>query len=401
MKDKKRKRIFRMPPCPAYDITGLEQWLEEMAAQGYVLKRFFTSLIAVFEQQEPQNLRYRMTSLSSDAFAFPDLDPSLDHLKEYCSAYGWEYAGHRGSFCIFVTGDPSARELHTDTDVQAMIMEQVRKERKSSLILPALWLGYIVVKMLCGEILLNTIRLGSVCVLLFLIIVLMFAVDAFLELRHLRKIQNAVSEGVEVEKKRNAAAYQARTIFLMAAVLLLIVMAGAEYYSEAKGKNEIPLASYTEEIPTLTIQNLVPGDTWIETDQSEYANRIIAKSDLLAPVYVSFSQNGAVYEDGLCKFEGMIDVTYMETRSPWIAERVAKDFQARDEKMWNDRYEVYEPLNLPELGADYAAAWKHLLPAFVIADGSKVVYVYYYQSSGGEELTLEEITKMYADNMKQ
>ena len=60
----------------------------------------------------------------------------------------------------------------------------------------------------------------------------------------------------------------------------------------------------------------------------------------------------------------------------------------------------YKELELPELDVDYAAAWEHLLPAFVIADGNKVVYVYYYQSSGGDELTLEEITKMYADSLK-
>lgn len=400
MKAEKLKRIFKMPPCPAYDITGMERWLEEMAAQGYILKRFFTNLIAVFEVREPQNLRYALTSLSSNAFSVPDLDPSLEQLKAYCADFGWQYVDHRGTFCIFVTDDENAVELHTDSDVEAMMLEQVRKERKSSLVLPVFWTLFILWQMMRGGIMLNSIQLGSVWILLFAVLVLMLIIDALLEIRYLGKVQTAIRNGRNIEKSRNAVAYQARTILVLGFAIVLMIVTGVQYYEEKTGEDKIFLASYREGIPTLTIQDLVPGDTYKQTDYSEYANTIIAKSDLLAPVYVSFSQRGAVYQNGICQFQGDIDVTYIETRAPWIAQKLAVDFQTRDESFWHKKVNRYKELELPELDVDYAAAWEHLLPAFVIADGNKVVYVYYHQSSGGEELTLNEITKMYAESLK-
>lgn len=400
MKAEKPKRIFKMPPCPAYDIAGMEAWLTEMAAQGYVLKRFFTNLIAVFEVQEPQKLRYALTSLSSNAFSVPDLDPSLEQLKAYCADFGWEYVDYRGTSCIFVTDDENAVDLHTDGDVEAMTLEQVRKEKKHSLVLPFMWTGIILFQLIQGGILLNIIQMNSIWVLLFLALLTISLTDTFVELHNLHKIQTAIRDGRNAKSKRNSTAYQARTLFVLLFVIALMAVTGVQYYEEKTGEDKIPLASYTKEIPTLMIEDLVAGDTYKQTDYSEYANTIIAKSDLLAPVYVSFSQRGAVYQDGICQFEGTIDVTYMETRAPWIAQTLAEDFQTRDESFWHKRVNRYKELELPELDVDYAAAWEHLLPAFVIADGNKVVYVYYYQSSGGDELTLEEITKMYADSLK-
>ena len=400
MKAEKLKRIFKMPPCPAYDITGMERWLEEMAAQGFMLKRFFTNLIAVFEVKEPKKLRYALTSLSSNAFSVPDLDPSLEQLKDYCADFGWQYVDHRGTFCIFVTDDENAVELHTDAELQAMTLEKVRKERKSSLVLPIFWTLFILWQLMRGGIMLNTIQLGSVWILLFAVLVLMLIIDALLEIRHLGKVQAAIRNSRNLENSRNAVAYQARTILVLGFAIVLMIVTGVQYYEEKTGEDKIFLASYTEEIPTLTIQDLVPGDTYKQTDYSEYANTIIAKSDLLAPVYVSFSQRGAVYQDGICQFEGNIDVTYMETRAPWIAQTLAEDFQTRDESFWHKRVNRYKELELPELDVDYAAAWEHLLPAFVIADGNKVVYVYYHQSSGGVDMTLEKMATMYADSLR-
>lgn len=389
-----------MPPCPAYDIAGMEAWLTDMAAKGYVLKRFFTSLIAVFEVREPQNLRYALTSLSSNAFSVPDLDPSLEQLKEYCADFGWEYVDHREAFCIFVTDDENAVDLHTDSDVEAMTLEKVRKEKRNSLILPVMWTGIILFQLIQGGVVLNTIQMGSVWVLLFVILVVISVTDTFLELRNLHKVQTAIQDGRSIKSRRNSAAYQARTLFVLLFAIALLAATGVQYYDDKTGNDKIALEAYTEEIPTLTIPDLVPGDTYMATDYSQYANTILAKSDLLAPVYVSFSQRGAVYQDSLCQFQGDIDVIYMETRAPWIARQVAKDFQKRDENFWLDKVNRYQELELADLDVDYAVAYEHLLPVFVLAEGNKVVYVYYHQSSGSVNMTLDKMAAMYADSLK-
>ena len=35
----KSKRIYRLPPCPAYDVEAMESWLGAMAEQGWVLEQ--------------------------------------------------------------------------------------------------------------------------------------------------------------------------------------------------------------------------------------------------------------------------------------------------------------------------------------------------------------------------
>ena len=36
---KERTRLFRLPPCPPYDVEATESWLEDMAAQGWMLEK--------------------------------------------------------------------------------------------------------------------------------------------------------------------------------------------------------------------------------------------------------------------------------------------------------------------------------------------------------------------------
>lgn len=34
MHKKEARRSYRLPPCPEYDIEGMESWLSDMAADG-------------------------------------------------------------------------------------------------------------------------------------------------------------------------------------------------------------------------------------------------------------------------------------------------------------------------------------------------------------------------------
>ena len=400
MGSEKRKRVFKMAPCPDYDIAGMEQWLADMAAQGYMLKRFFTNLIAVFEVQEPQNLRYGIATVSSNAFLVPDLDTSLDNLKDYCAAYGWNYITHRSIFCIFVTEDETALALHTDSDIEAMTLEKVRRERRNNLILPIFWIVILSVQLIANGFWLAIAQLGSMYFLPLVLILVISLSNSTLELRHLHDVEKAVRDGRSITKNRNSKAYQMRSVLVLASLIILLAMTGVQYYNEKTGNGKIPFEHYTGDIPTLTIQDLVEGDIYISTDQSKYSNFVLQRTDLLIPVYIQFAQNGAVYEDGICQFSGGITVEYMETRIPWFARKIAEDYQKNDKNFWFDRINRYKELPLPDLGVDYAAAYEHLLPVFVLAEGNKVVYVYYHQSSGGVEMTMDEITQMYAESLK-
>ena len=63
MKHRKRQstRVWRFPPCPAYDVEATESWLQSMAAQGLHLSEdgFFAGF-ACFDRGKPKQTRYRL-----------------------------------------------------------------------------------------------------------------------------------------------------------------------------------------------------------------------------------------------------------------------------------------------------------------------------------------------------
>ena len=56
-----KDRLFRLPPCPPYDVEATESWLEDMAAQGWMLEKDSIFLgVAAFDKAEPASVRYRL-----------------------------------------------------------------------------------------------------------------------------------------------------------------------------------------------------------------------------------------------------------------------------------------------------------------------------------------------------
>lgn len=52
-------RVYKLTPVSMYDVRGLEQWLETMAAQGLFLKKY-RPLVCTFTKEEPKQVRYRL-----------------------------------------------------------------------------------------------------------------------------------------------------------------------------------------------------------------------------------------------------------------------------------------------------------------------------------------------------
>ncbi|MBO5429268.1 MAG: DUF2812 domain-containing protein, partial [Peptococcaceae bacterium] len=50
MREAKERKIYRILPCYRNDILAIEAWLEDMAAEGYMLKKFNGIRVAFTEQ---------------------------------------------------------------------------------------------------------------------------------------------------------------------------------------------------------------------------------------------------------------------------------------------------------------------------------------------------------------
>ena len=104
------KYVFRLPNASEYDLTGMENWLEEMALKGLYLK-WYRPFLCCFTRGEPKRVRVRLE---------PNPRYSLeiqlsDEKKEFYRELGWSYAceiAHNA--LVFYNDDSAAPELHTD-----------------------------------------------------------------------------------------------------------------------------------------------------------------------------------------------------------------------------------------------------------------------------------------------
>ena len=81
------KYAFRLPAASELDLTGMENWLEEMALKGLYLK-WYRSFLCCFTRGEPKRVRVRLE---------PNPRYSLeiqlsDEKKEFYRELGWSYA---------------------------------------------------------------------------------------------------------------------------------------------------------------------------------------------------------------------------------------------------------------------------------------------------------------------
>ena len=94
------RKAYRLPPCPAYDVEGVESWLSDLAREGLFLERdgIFAGVMS-FERRAPQTVRYRLEAVQHRPgfLEGPPGAPEEDLIALY-AGYGWEYLLKYGDF---------------------------------------------------------------------------------------------------------------------------------------------------------------------------------------------------------------------------------------------------------------------------------------------------------------
>lgn len=401
--NKKPKRIYRLPPCPAYDIEGMESWLESMAGQGYFLcKDGFFAGIAAFEKGAPAEVRYRLeaasgsTSIWSDRGGIPD-EEALS-ISEAC---GWEYVASRNGFYIYTAADPAAQELNTDPQVQALALDLVRKRERSSLIATLFWIAIYPLCMFSGNILLNAIMLGTWLYLLGTALVAWAALSSFVKVLHLRKLRSRMANGESLNHKKDwhkrAKWHRAEPCLFLVLALVWGISLFHVWSTAVTEDNVLDLRTYPEELPFGTMESLIPNGTF-QWDNIGFGNTIEVKSDWLAPQVISFSQIGSVSTDQGVQLKGGLYVDYFETISPWIAKELAREYQNYDRRR-NKKY--YEEWEAPDLNVDYASAYSAIFPTLILADGSRMIRISFHSFSDKDILSFEEWATLLAESFTE
>ena len=103
----------RLCPVNGYDQSGLEQWLERMAAKGWRFGGTAGPLV-FFDRCAPAQVRVRLEPTRVHT------NEADEELNELYRQAGWNYADcFRNRFYVYYTEDPQAVEPHTDPVIQS------------------------------------------------------------------------------------------------------------------------------------------------------------------------------------------------------------------------------------------------------------------------------------------
>lgn len=400
------QRTYRIPPCPAYDIAGMENWLSTLAEEGlFLMQDGFFAGVAAFEYREPQQAKYRLeavqkkTSMWSDDGGEPDPE-----LVELSKKYSWEYVAKRKDFYIFRSFDPSARELNTDPEVQALALNAVKKRQRNTLFSSVFFLLIYPVLLTRGCLLLTTISMGTWWMALMLLLAALMIVDNVRALIHLKKVQKSLEysgyHNPKFDWRKNAVPYFIRKIIKTVIAVLLIFTFLRSWGISVTNEKKIPIEEYNGTVPFATIQDFA-GEYSSEYTMTMMGlnmgfNTIEEKSDWVAPRYIEYNEQATVKKSDGKIIDGGLYIDYCELRNSKLAKVLAREFYRLDKMK-----KGFELTDTPDLQADYVIAYFNNLhfPTVVIQKDNTVVKASFFQTSENYTMPIEEWAEMICDSL--
>lgn len=359
MADMTAGTVKKWVPCELYDITGLEDWLNGMAAQGYALGEwpgfFFIGRVPFYEDPSAVRARYRLEP-PKDLISGVELQERAANYREL----GWSFVTKIGSlYAIYRCDDPDAPDLYTDPQSLGWAMKRLMGRQWLALAVLLLWLALVFRdewKQLftAPAIISMNLVLNDLLIPLYILMAATAAgivIEHILRLRFFRRMKKRLAQGEwpRVGRRR----YPERWRFLgsaafFAAVLVLVVSIPAFGL----------LASDTLDgpedwnFPHITLDEAVPAGA--DCSNAD-ARRGTFRSSLLAPEQYTVVQDGtAVLPDGT-RQTAFFTLEYVRTRSPALAGVVLQG-KAEERRQALEEYRANWEENTPYIH-DHTAAF--------------------------------------------
>lgn len=401
--NEEKKTYYRLIPCPAYDVEGMESWLEDLAEKGLFLTEdgFFCGF-GFFHREEPRSAKYRLQASEVQGGFLSDGDEPEKEQQEISEALGWEFVARRGEFYIYRSMSEDVRELNTDPEVQALTLKMVQKRQNSSFFNCIFWM--VVFPLIRGSkaaFIAPMLYMKSWFYLFGALLVLWFFVDsiraAVYYTRLRKKLKNGEKPNREKNWKKRAWQYPAKIVLRIVLYCTWVFIVLGNIGRDVLFEDTIPLSEYTGNPPFATMEDIAPGQSY-ELQSVRYFNTVTEWSDLLAPVNFIWEEYAEVQVSKDRAVSGLWDINYHELKWEWMAKLVAKDY------MRMDRERDFEILGELDLGVDYAVAYIDdiHMEKVILVHGNKVLQGTFHEYSGEQEnyFTLEEWAKIMADSIR-
>lgn len=379
----------RLPPCPFYDMAGVECWLEEMAQKGLHLdgpSGFFAGL-GTFTEGEPTAVRYRLEAVTKLPTIWDDRESPTDAALDLAEEFGWEYVCRWKEFDIYRTADPLAPELNTDPEVQAQGVKAVEKRLRTAVHNAFFWALLYPLLNMRGTVLTLTIHCGLGLMLWIAGLIALHIGKAFYRAWFLSRTRKALQRGerpprpedLGLRRKRH---YLSRLLSALAWVGLLTVVCirwgnGTMDYGEIRQ----PLTDFAGEVPFATITDFGPESAVYKSESFPFGgdwNTFARWHGPLVREAMVWDENAVLTLPDGNTLSGGLYVQYYDCRSERLARRVAKELYWRDRFEWN-----VEEIPLPKLAVDYARGTDRVFNTVILQEGTRVVRAYFY--NGGNQ----------------
>ena len=190
------------------------------------------------------------------------------------------------------------------------------------------------------------------------------------------------------------------TVMVYIITTTLLIGSAWTYLYNVHPSNTMAIEQYEDALPIPKISEWYTDTVYVVPEEKKNIanyNVLEKRSDLLAPTILKMDEHGELYQNGALLFAGSVDVEYYETILPALAKPLAKSLY-EDDRAFGEKYTKYRPLEIPEVSVDYAIAYQTLFQnTVVMAEGNKVIRVYYYQEDGTDEMTIDKLAQIYAD----
>lgn len=346
--------VKRIPPCPDYDIRGTEKWLEDMALKGFILceGHAFQYGFAYFETGEPRRIRYRITPAKkvTGTIGSPnaDLKPPDEETLEFHSQFGWAYTTYRGQFWIFRCEDPTAPEMNTDPQVQAIALKVAEKRLREHL----LWLmvyGILMIAVRSDLFCTTLVKYGIVHYWTVPVFLILACIAWLPGIFHIIRFRRELKQGRFPEKTTCLSPAKAHAQFIARGLPLIWMIFGMWNVMQSPPRYGDTLTpELADSLPCVTVADLFPEAEVEYIDNNSY----IFQWETDSASTVEFNENFRLtYPDGT-EVTGFWSLSRSETVFDWIAGGVARETRFLD---WLRRDNELLPLTLED--ADWVKAY--------------------------------------------
>ncbi len=344
--------IYRRPPYPAYDMEGIESWLEDLASDGLMLDyNGYLFGLMQFQPNTPKRLKYRLEPIEKLHILFPAETPPPPEKKLTLYAdFGWEYLGTFYDFYIYRSTTEDPVELNTDPTLQAAALQHVC--RRSAIFLVAA----VMLAVVCNLILIrkwpliNIIERGWQSFAALHALVAVTLLYSLLYHLHTAGLQKKLQRGEQLTRNKNWRRGRILRRVLLSLPFLFCIFSA--YFNASSTNaiyaNEVDAAAYTDPLPFVTVAELIPDRTW-EPNGEPFLS-IWTTPLTHANIHWSESIRRAQSQEDLGS--GELEVRYHEAAREWIAKALTQEYKQKQDQRVGE-------LNSPGISysnADYLAA---------------------------------------------